>query len=140
MPDTTQWIVASTVLFVVIATFIVAALRGPRWWRAASFGIAAAVTGAFSAALTKAITTYITEGWGHVLTHAQPYLLAITGIGTVFLLQNALHAGSDHRLPHHLGDGQPAGEHPPRRHPLRRPASHRTPLDDARGPRHSPCW
>ncbi len=72
---------------------ILAALRGPRWWRAAAFGAATAVTAAFSAALTKSITTYITEGWGHVFTHAQPYMLAVTGLGTVFLIQNALHAG-----------------------------------------------
>jgi drug/metabolite transporter (DMT)-like permease len=93
VPSTAQWMVASIILFTLITAFIVAALRGPRWWRAASFGVASALCGAFSAALTKSITTYITEGWGHVLTHPQPYLLAITGIGTVFLLQNALHAG-----------------------------------------------
>ena len=51
------------------------------------------VSAAFTAALTKSTTTYITEGWGHVFTHAQPYLLGVTGIGTLFLLQNALHAG-----------------------------------------------
>ncbi len=93
LPDTHQWTVASVVLVAVIAGFVVAALHGPRWWRAASFGAATAVTAAYSAALTKATTTYITQGWGHVLTHAQPYLLAATGIGTVFLIQNALHAG-----------------------------------------------
>ncbi len=93
IPDATQWTVALVVLFALIAGFIVAALRGPRWWRAASFGAAAAVCGASSTALTKAITNYTTKGWGHVFTHPQPYLLAVTGVGTVFLLQNALHAG-----------------------------------------------
>ncbi len=93
IPDTRSWVVASVVLIAVITGFIVAALRGPRWWRAAAFGAATAVTAAFGAALTKATTTYISEGWGHVLTHAQPYMLAVTGLGTVFLLQNALHAG-----------------------------------------------
>ena len=81
------------VLIAAIAAFIVAALHGPRWWRAASFGAATAVTAAYSAALTKAITSYTNEGWGHVFTHFQPYMLAITGLGTVFLIQNALHAG-----------------------------------------------
>jgi drug/metabolite transporter (DMT)-like permease len=93
IPDPHQWLVAYLALFVSVGAFIVAALRGPRWWRAAAFGAATAVMAAYSAALTKATTTYITEGWGHVFTHAQPYLLAVTGIGTVFLLQNALHAG-----------------------------------------------
>jgi hypothetical protein len=81
------------ILIIAIVACIVAALRGPRWWRAAAFGAATSVTAAYTAALTKATTIYITEGWGHVLTHAQPYLLAVTGIGTVFLIQNALHAG-----------------------------------------------
>lgn len=93
IPGDRQWIVASTILLVAIAGFIVAGMRGPRWWRAAAFGTATAITAAYGAALTKATTTYITHGWGHVFTHAQPYLLAVTGLGTVFLLQNALHAG-----------------------------------------------
>jgi drug/metabolite transporter (DMT)-like permease len=92
-PSNSQFLVASVLLIAVIAGCIIAALRGPRWWRAASFGAATAVTAAFSAAITKSITTYVTEGWGHVFTHAQPYLLAVTGLGTVFLIQNALHAG-----------------------------------------------
>ena len=93
IPDTAQWVVASAVLLGIIAACIVAALRGPRWWRAAAFGAAAAVTGGYTAALTKAITNYTKLGWGHVFTHFQPYMLAVMGLGTVFLLQNALHAG-----------------------------------------------
>ena len=93
IPSNHQWLVATVILLAVIAGFVVAALRGPRWWRAASFGAATAVTAAYTAALTKAITTYTTQGWGHVLTHFQPYMLAVCGLGTVFLLQNALHAG-----------------------------------------------
>jgi hypothetical protein len=93
VPDTKQWVVATLVLFGIIAGCIMAALRGPRWWRAAAFGAAAAVTGGYTAALTKAITNYTKLGWGHVFTHFQPYMLAIAGLGTVFLLQNALHAG-----------------------------------------------
>jgi drug/metabolite transporter (DMT)-like permease len=93
IPTDHQWVVASVILIAAITGCILAALRGPRWWRAAAFGAATAVTAAYSAALTKSVTTLISQGWGHVLTHAQPYLLAITGIGTVFLIQNALHAG-----------------------------------------------
>ncbi len=93
LPSTATWVVACTALITAIVACILAALRGPRWWRAAAFGAATAVTAAFGAALTKAITTYITQGWGHVFTHFPIYLLAITGIGTIFLLQNALHAG-----------------------------------------------
>ncbi|MBV8463928.1 MAG: DMT family transporter, partial [Acidimicrobiales bacterium] len=93
LPSATAWVVTYVILIGAITACILSALRGPRWWRAAAFGAAVAVTAAFSAALTKAITTYVTKGWGHVFVHAQPYLLAVTGIGTVFLIQNALHAG-----------------------------------------------
>ncbi|MGA2837958.1 MAG: DMT family transporter [Acidimicrobiales bacterium] len=93
LPSTTGWAIASVALISAIALCIVAGMHGPRWWRAAAFGASAAVTAAFGAALTKAITGYVTEGWGHVFTHFQPYMLAVTGIGTVFLIQNALHAG-----------------------------------------------
>ncbi len=93
LPTTSEWVVASAILIGAIVACILAALRGPRWWRAAAFGAATAVTAAFGAALTKAITGYVSQGWGHVFTHFQPYMLAVTGLGTVFLLQNALHAG-----------------------------------------------
>ena len=93
LPSTEEWVIASVVLLSVITVCIVAGLRGPRWWRAAAFGAATAVTAAFGAALTKAITGYASQGWDQVFTHFQPYMLAVTGLGTVFLLQNALHAG-----------------------------------------------
>ncbi len=93
LPSDAEWLVASIVLLSVITICIVAAMRGPRWWRAAAFGAATAITAAFGAALTKAITGYISQGWDQVFTHFEPYMLAVTGLGTVFLLQNALHAG-----------------------------------------------
>ena len=93
LPSNHAWWVASIILIGSIAAFIAAATRGPRWWRAAAFGAATSITAAYTAALTKAITSYTKDGWGHVFTHFQPYMLAIAGLGTVFLIQNALHAG-----------------------------------------------
>ncbi len=93
LPSNRAWWVASAILIGSIAACIAAALRGPRWWRAAAFGAATSITAAYTAALTKAITSYTKEGWGHVFTHFQPYMLGIAGLGTVFLIQNALHAG-----------------------------------------------
>jgi drug/metabolite transporter (DMT)-like permease len=93
LPSTTEWVVASVILLAVIGGCILAGTWGPRWWRAAAFGASAAVTAAFGAALTKAITGYLDHGWGAVFTHFQPYMLAVTGLGTVFLIQCALHAG-----------------------------------------------
>jgi multidrug transporter EmrE-like cation transporter len=70
-----------------------AARRGPRWWRATAFGAAAGVLFAYNASLTKATTTLITGGWGHVFGHWEPYAIGVTGALGFFLLQNALHAG-----------------------------------------------
>jgi drug/metabolite transporter (DMT)-like permease len=93
LPSATQWVVATTVLAGAIAVAIVAALRGPRWWRAAALGAATAMTASYTSALTKSITTYLDHGWSDVFSHFEPYMLAVVGIGTVFLLQSALHAG-----------------------------------------------
>ncbi len=93
LPDGQQWWTAGLIGGSAVVVAILAAQRGPRWWRAASFGLAAAITNAYNAALIKATTTYITEGWGHVFTHFEPYGLVVTGLFGVFLLQNALHAG-----------------------------------------------
>jgi len=92
-PRTSSWLVATAVVVAAVVAGILAARTGPRWWRAAAFGAATAVTFAFNAALTKSLTIYITEGWGHVFTHVEPYAIVVTGIFGVFLLQNALHAG-----------------------------------------------
>jgi drug/metabolite transporter (DMT)-like permease len=69
------------------------ALRGPRWWRAAMFGTAAAIGYAFTAALTKVVTNYIAADWVSMFRHWETYGLAVTGLLAVFLTQNAYHAG-----------------------------------------------
>jgi drug/metabolite transporter (DMT)-like permease len=93
LPSTTQWVVATSILAGAVAIGIIAALRGPRWWRAAALGAATAVTASYTSALTKSITSYLNHGWSAVFSHFEPYMLAVVGIGTVFLLQSALHAG-----------------------------------------------
>ena len=93
LPSSKTWEVVTVVIVVVAAALVAAARSGPRWWRATAFGAAAAVLFAYNASLTKAITTLITGGWGHVFTHWEPYALALTGLVGFFLLQNALHAG-----------------------------------------------
>ncbi len=93
LPSTDQWVVATSILAAAIAIAIIGALRGPRWWRAAALGAATAMAASYTSALTKSITTYLGHGWSAVFSHFEPYMLAIVGIGTVFLLQSALHAG-----------------------------------------------
>ena len=93
IPGSRGWTGVTVVVFVVTAVLVAVAQRGPRWQRAAAFSGAAAMLFAYNASLTKATTTLVTEGWGHVFTHWEPYALAATGLFGFFLLQNALHAG-----------------------------------------------
>jgi uncharacterized membrane protein len=93
VPGSATWGAVTGVVAVGAAGLVVTARRGPRWWRAAAFGAASAVLFAYNAALTKATTTLITTGWGHVFTHWEPYAVGLTGLVGFFLLQNALHAG-----------------------------------------------
>ncbi len=93
IPGSAAWGVVTVVVVVVAAVLVVATRWGPRWWRAAAFGAASAALFAYNAALTKATTTLVTRGWGHVFTHWEPYAIGVTGLAGFFLLQNALHAG-----------------------------------------------
>ena len=93
IPASGSWTVVTVVVVAGALVLVLATRRGPVWWRAAAFGAASAVLFAYNAALTKATTTLITEGWGHVFTHWEPYAIGITGLAGFFLLQNALHAG-----------------------------------------------
>ncbi|MBV8463440.1 MAG: DMT family transporter, partial [Acidimicrobiales bacterium] len=93
VPSNRDWIIVggSCVLGMAVAT--VAALRGPRWWRAAAFGAAAAVGYAFTASLTKEVTQFVATDWTHMFVHWQTYGVAVFGVLSVFLTQNSFHAG-----------------------------------------------
>jgi hypothetical protein len=77
----------------VVLLAIALTMRGPRWWRAAMFGTAGAVGFAFTAALIKMVGNYYATGWIHIFGHWQTYALAICGVGSLFLAQNAFLAG-----------------------------------------------
>ncbi len=78
-----------------LATLVgtILARRGPRWWRAAMFGFAGAVSYAFAAACTKEVTRYVGADWVSIFWHWETYGLAVAGALGVFLAQNAYHAG-----------------------------------------------
>ena len=93
-PDAKAWEIVSAAALVCAIVLVTAGRSGPRWWRAAALGGAAAVLFAYNAALTKTVTTLLRHGgWAHVFESWEPYLLAITGVFGLFLLQSALHAG-----------------------------------------------
>ncbi len=92
-PDRQAWIAVTSVVATLVTGLVVTGSLGPRWWRAAALGGAAAVLFAYNAGLTKSLTTLISEGWGHVATSWVPYGLAVTGACGLLLLQASLHAG-----------------------------------------------
>ena len=93
VPGTRGWIVAGGISVAVIVAAVVATRRGPRWWKAAMFGTAAAVSFVFAAALIKVVGDYAATDWVHLLTHWQTYALILFGLGGLFLAQNSFHAG-----------------------------------------------
>ena len=88
-----SWVIAGTACSLGIAVAVVLALRGPRWWRAAMFGTAAAISFAFTAACTKVVSNYAANDWASLYRHGQTYALIFFGALAVFLTQNAYHAG-----------------------------------------------
>ena len=92
-PTNLGWLVTGSICGGVVLLTVLLALRGPRWWRAAMFGAAGAVGFAFTAALIKSVGDIAVGGWTDIVTHWQTYALAVCGIASVFLAQNAFHAG-----------------------------------------------
>jgi drug/metabolite transporter (DMT)-like permease len=93
VPTTTEWVVAGSLCGAVVVVAILAAMRGPRWWRAAAFGTAGAIGFAFTASLIKVVSDYVTADWVHMFFHWQTYGLVVCGVASLFLAQNAFHAG-----------------------------------------------
>jgi drug/metabolite transporter (DMT)-like permease len=92
-PSLWSWVIAGAACGIGIGVAIVLATRGPRWWRAAWFGTAAAISFAFTAACTKVVSNFAAHDWVSLYRHGQTYALIVFGVLAVFLTQNAFHAG-----------------------------------------------
>jgi drug/metabolite transporter (DMT)-like permease len=92
-PPLWEWAVAIGACGGAIVVAVLLALRGPRWWRAAMFGTAAAISFALTAACTKVVSGFAASDWTSLYRHWQTYALAFFGALAVFLAQNAIHAG-----------------------------------------------
>jgi len=92
-PTNLSWLITGSVCGGVVVVAVLLALRGPRWWRAAMFGAAGAVGFAFTAALIKSVGDVVVGDWTQMFEHWQTYALAACGLASVFLAQNAFHAG-----------------------------------------------
>ncbi len=93
VPSAVEWLIVGALSAGVMLGAILFALRGSRSWRAAMFGTASAVGFAFTAALIKMATQYLDGDWTSIFRHWETYGLVATGLLSVFLAQNAFHAG-----------------------------------------------
>jgi drug/metabolite transporter (DMT)-like permease len=93
VPKTLGWVIVGGSCTAGMALCVMLALRGPRWWRAAMFGAASAIGYAFTASLTKVVSHFVATDWASIFSHWQTYALAVFGALSVFLTQNAFHAG-----------------------------------------------
>jgi drug/metabolite transporter (DMT)-like permease len=92
-PSLWSWVIAGGACSAGMAVAVVLARRGPRWWRAAMFGTAGAISFAFTAACTKVVSNFAAADWLSLYRHGQTYALIVFGVLAVFLTQNAYHAG-----------------------------------------------
>jgi drug/metabolite transporter (DMT)-like permease len=91
-----SWIVGATASAgAIVVLFLIARLKAVKAARAALLGIAAGVGYGLTAAFTKGMTQEFSSGGvTGVLTSWQSYALAVSGLCSMWLLQNAYHAGT----------------------------------------------
>ena len=92
--STRVWITALIVTGLFEAVVITVGVRTRGNARAAAFGLAAACGYALTATLMKSAVAALPHGAGAFFTTWQLYATAVAGVGALFLLQNALQAGT----------------------------------------------
>jgi uncharacterized membrane protein len=93
VPTNLGWIVVGGCTCTLIVVTVVVTRWGPRWWKAAMFGSAAAIAYAFTAALIKVVSNFAANDWVTLFEHWQTYGVIVFGLLGLFLTQNAFHAG-----------------------------------------------
>jgi drug/metabolite transporter (DMT)-like permease len=92
--STKVWVTALIVTAVFEAVVITVGVRAGGNARAAAFGLAAACGYALTATLMKSAVANLPHGAGAFFSSWQLYGTAVAGVGALFLLQNALQAGT----------------------------------------------
>ena len=108
-----SWVIAGAACSAGIAVAVVLALRGPRWWRAAMFGTAGAISFAFTAACTKVVS--IRRPGLDVALPARADLCPVLRCPGRVLDPERLSRRTDRGLPVDARHGRPLGQHPHRR-------------------------
>ncbi len=92
--STRMWVTALIVTGVFEAVVITVGVRTRGNARGAALGLAAACGYALTATLMKSAVAVLPQGAGAFFSTWQLYATAVAGVGALFLLQNALQAGS----------------------------------------------
>ena len=93
LPDLADWSFVSAGCVGAGTAAVLLTRIGGKAWRAAMFGVSAAIAYAFTAAIIKEMNLQIQHGWSTVFLHWPPYALAASGLAGMFLSQNAYLAG-----------------------------------------------
>lgn len=92
-PAVEDWILLLVASAGAMAISWFAAKRGTRSWRAACYGVCAAIAFALTAAFIKAAADLWPHGPAVIFTHFEPYGIAIAGFVGLVVSQHALEAG-----------------------------------------------
>ncbi len=94
VPSLTEWILITGACAGAIVGSLGLARTGSRAWRSAWYGAAGGVSFALAASFTKSATTLLNRGGlVYMLSHFEPYGIAIMGTIGLILAQQAYHAG-----------------------------------------------
>jgi drug/metabolite transporter (DMT)-like permease len=93
-PDRIEWAIATLVTAGLIAYLVSVAKVTHGASRAALLGVASGLGFAFTAALMKEATKVLPAGPAALLTSWSVWAMVAAGLGSLFLLQNALHSGT----------------------------------------------
>jgi drug/metabolite transporter (DMT)-like permease len=93
LPDLGNWIIVSASCVGMATVAVLLTRIGSPAWKAAMFGVSAAIAFAYTAALIKEMNIQIGHGWSTLFVHWPPYAMAGSGLAGMFLTQNAFHAG-----------------------------------------------
>lgn len=91
--DPTDWVVTGLSIGAAVALLVWRGLRTSDRWRAAALGLAAGLSDAFMAVMTKAFAQVTDHGPLSVLTSWAPYALCAAGLTAMLLTQTAYQTG-----------------------------------------------
>lgn len=92
-PSPADWVLLLVASGGALVLSVLVAQRGPRWWRAAAYGVGGGIAFALTAAFVKTAADQWSRGPLYTFSHWQAYSVAGAGVIGLVLTQHALEAG-----------------------------------------------